>query len=363
MAWTVPQHSKAKVDAAGKALLAGFGDVLTDYDGMARYLMALDVISNWRSSHSFPLNTFQNGLRRRGKRIDPAAIPAQRIKRLASINMKLRRFPGLRLSQLQDIGGCRLVLSDVSMVQQIVNTYKTSDIRHKLATADDYIEKPQKSGYRGVHLIYKYESDKSPVYNGLKIELQIRSALQHAWATAVETVGTFLKQSLKSSMGEAEWLRFFALMGSAIANQEGGSPVANTPANYDDLRREIYNTVENLDVISRLSLYGSALRNFEQQEDSGQYHILMLDPYAQSIRVRSFGKGRLGVAQAAYLELEKQAEGTAVDVVLVSVDSVAALRKAYPNYFLDTRIFISVVNDVLSGRRMEADQVVVDNTA
>ena len=31
------------------------------------------------------------------------------------------------------------------------------------------------------------------------------------------------------------------------------------------------------------------------------------------------------------------------DVVLVSVDSMAALRRAYPNYFLDTRAFLEAV--------------------
>jgi hypothetical protein len=39
------------------------------------------------------------------------------------------------------------------------------------------------------------------IYNDLKIEMQLRSQYQHAWATAVETVGTFIGQALKSSIG------------------------------------------------------------------------------------------------------------------------------------------------------------------
>lgn len=31
------------------------------------------------------------------------------------------------------------------------------------------------------------------------------------------------------------------------------------------------------------------------------------------------------------------------DVVLVSVESLAALRRAYPNYFLDTEVFLDIV--------------------
>ncbi len=67
-----------------------------------------------------------------------------------------------------------------------------------LAQKDDYIEHPKESGYHGIHLIYQYRSDKRTDNNSLKIEVQLRSQLQHAWATAVETVGTFVQQALKS---------------------------------------------------------------------------------------------------------------------------------------------------------------------
>ncbi|WP_457767666.1 RelA/SpoT domain-containing protein [Cyanobium sp. ULC082] len=72
-------------------------------------------------------------------------------------------------------------------------------LKHKLLRVDNYQAEPKPSGYRGIHLIYRYRSNKSETYNGLLLEVQIRSPLQHAWATAVETVGTFLKQSLKGT--------------------------------------------------------------------------------------------------------------------------------------------------------------------
>src|ERR1019366_9744121 len=98
-----------------------------------------------------------------------------------------------------------------------------------MLSEDDYVDHPKASGYRSYHLIYRYFSDKKATHNGLKIEVQIRSQLQHAWATAVETVGTFIQQALKSSQGEEDWLRFFALMGSAIAYREHGELVPDTP--------------------------------------------------------------------------------------------------------------------------------------
>jgi hypothetical protein len=51
----------------------------------------------------------------------------------------------------------------------------------------------------------------------------------------VETVGTFVRQALKSSQGEAEWLRFLALMGTALAFRERTSPVPDTTTDPREL--------------------------------------------------------------------------------------------------------------------------------
>jgi hypothetical protein len=59
-------------------------------------------------------------------------------------------------------------------------------------------------------------------YDGQRIEIQIRSKLQHLWATAVETAQIFTGQALKSKVknASADWLRFFALTSSAFALRE-----------------------------------------------------------------------------------------------------------------------------------------------
>ncbi|QHO76388.1 hypothetical protein ACH79_31000 [Bradyrhizobium sp. CCBAU 051011] len=218
MEWAVPKHAKKRVNWAGKMLLAEVppfdwsaaerGEEYTGNDAhhawAQDYFEALDIINNWRSSHNFPLNTFHIGLKRRAKIIDPKAITAQRIKRLASIEAKLRRFPTMTLSQMQDIGGCRAIVATAQGVAKLCESYAESDLKHILHETDNYIDTPKDSGYRGVHLIYRYHSDRRQDYNSLKIEMQLRSQLQHAWATAVETVGAFVRQALKSSVGEQE---------------------------------------------------------------------------------------------------------------------------------------------------------------
>lgn len=204
-------------------------------------------------------------------------------------------------------------------------------------------------------MIYKYYSDKSKIYNDLKIEIQVRSQYQHAWATAVETVGTFLNQSLKSSIGEDDWLRFFSLMGTVIAFQERTAPVQNTPTDYQPLIAELRDYAARLDVINRLEIYGQALQFFEEAQE-GHYYILELDPLAQRVVVRSYAKNELSKAQEDYLDVEKRTENTVSDAVLVSVDSLAALQRAYPNYFLDTRVFIGIVRDALEAKPLVIDE-------
>ena len=196
MDWVSPQYSRSRVDRAGSILASDLVDI--DFD---EYDDALTVINNWRSSHSRPLYTFRIGIRRHAERVDENALVAQRIKRLSSIRLKLLLSRNMKLSQMQDIGGCRAVVETVNRVDELVKHYMESDIKHKLLNKDDYIRQPKSSGYRSIHLIYKYFSDKKATHNGLRIELQVRSQLQHAWATAVETVGTFIQQALKSSQG------------------------------------------------------------------------------------------------------------------------------------------------------------------
>lgn len=211
---------------------------------------------------------------------------------------------------------------------------------------------PKDSGYRGVHLVYRYESDRTADFNGLKIEVQLRSRLQHAWATAVETVGTFSRQALKSSQGEEEWLRFFALMGSAIALRERQPLVPGTPIFNRALQDEIRYYVHHLEVNKRLRLYAESLKIPEEKGSANaKYFLLELDPSEMTVRITGYKSEQLERASADYLNVEQRmlSRSSFGDAVLVSVDSLATLRKAYPNYFLDTDRFIELVKSVVEG--------------
>jgi hypothetical protein len=348
MAWAVPLHSKSAVDKAGKILVSGGGD-------QAVLEAALQVINNWRSSHSFPVNTIQVNLRRHAKQVDQGALVAQRIKRLSSISHKLERFPTMKLSQMQDIGGCRAVVSNVARVEALRNLYCGAILRHRheFVRVDDYLLNPKASGYRGIHLIYRYQSDRTSAYNGLQVEIQLRSKLQHAWATAVETVSTFLEQALKSSQGSEQWLRFFSLMGSALALREKRPFVPGTPLDPDELRAELRSITLELKVKAKLEGYGNALQTVERGTvGKAFYFLLALDPGADqgaTLAVQEYAKAQLEQATADYLRVERSLVGRpGAEAVLVSVESLDALRRAYPNYFLDTGVFLTAVEEAIS---------------
>lgn len=338
-----PTYTKNELNKAGVTLITpNASDEETE--------KALTVINNWRSMHSFPLNTFQKYLRRKVKEIDTQSLVAQRIKRLSSIEAKLLRFPKMNFARMQDIGGCRAVVKSVAHVNNLVKLYQESEIKHKLEKMDNYIETPKISGYQGVHLVYKYFSDRRQTYNGLSIEMQFRSPLMHAWATAVETVGTFIQQALKSSQGEEEWLRFFSLMGSAIALREHTQLVPNTPIEKNELKKELRDYIKRLNVHHRLNTFGAALETLGQPTDpKAYYYLLELNPTANSVTVRSYRYKELERASNDYLAAERLSNRqSGTDAVLVSVDSMAALRKAYPNYFLDTAVFLEAVTKATS---------------
>jgi len=364
MAWVEPQYKRAAIDRAGEFLAdeSLIAQRYADNNDVEGYLYQVEreyaVINNWRSSHSYPLQVIKMALLKRARRIEAQAIIAQRIKRLSSIESKLKRNANMKLSQMQDLGGCRAVLGSPRRVFELVGIYEKAAIKNPADRPEfvkkyDYIANPKVDGYRSVHIVMKYKTGAlgPAIYNGQRIEIQLRSRLQHAWATAVETVSTFTGQALKSNVGDEAWKRFFALMGSALAHREGTPVIEDTPRNPHLLKRELLQCVQQLDVQNRLKIYGDALQgvpNLDMFPDA-KYFLLELDLKGHRIVVRGYREKLLEQATSDYLAVEKMEKaGTVTDAVLVSVDSMANLRRAYPNYFLDTRAFVDAVNKAIA---------------
>jgi hypothetical protein len=334
------------VDRAGDALV-GYMDAHEWFN--AQEFSLLDVVSNWRGAHQYPLNTVQVTLRNRARTVDFMPIVVQRTKRVGSITSKLVRKPSLKLSEMQDIVGCRAILSDIEPLNALKGLYKAGYGKHELLDRANYIDNPKDDGYRSYHLIYGYDADDDR-WGGRKVEIQLRTQLMHCWATAVETVDVFLKEGLKQHAGSPEWSRFFCLMSSMFALREGCRPVRHTPKTEDELVAELDQLDDALGgVATRLRAFNQTLSiaHAAPTKDLKLYYIVLsLNTSIPSEPVLNwYGFKKREVAEANALTLEEERLGN--DAVMVSVSETSKLAQAYPNYFLDTNYFCEMLESFL----------------
>lgn len=335
-----PKFSKRAVERAGKLLRGRIEAV----DGEVRE--AFRVAHNWRNSHVLPMRKLRAELSIKAKKSDSSSVTAGRLKRMRSIRRKLARLP-YTLYQMQDIAGCRAIVTSIDDVRTLVASYE-SDARHELLTTDDYLEKPKRGGYRSHHRVFRFvgvgEEEK---YRHQRIEVQARTRLQHAWATAVEAVGLVRSEDLKSGEGNSDWLRFFELMSSEFAIEEGCPLVAGVPESAKERREEIADLDQQLNATVNLDSYIRVIQTTERvSAGPGQIFMIQYDPRRQSVNVQSFNSYAAGARR--YEQEESQRGG--MDTVLVEVDRAADLRSAYPNYYLDVSMFLGRLQDVLLAR-------------
>lgn len=262
----------------------------------------------------------------------------------------------MRLARMQDIGGVRAVLHSIDEVYSLAEKYKTkSRFRHELVGEKDYINSPRdEDGYRSLHLIYKYRGNnpRAKEYDDLLVELQIRTKLQHIWATAVETMGTFLGQALKSRLGDKEWHDFFSLVSSAFAIEEGQFPL---PKHKHLTRLDIYSRIakanEELRVLEKIKRYALAVRVINKSQASAGgwfYHLVVLNSETKTIQIRSYKKDSMKRALADYSKVEQQTlSGKKIEAVLVSAGPMKTLKQAYPNFFLDISDFVKKLEVII----------------
>lgn len=216
----------------------------------------------------------------------------------------------------------------------------------------DYISRPKPDGYRSIHLVIQYDT---PVpehmdCNGLRVEVQIRTRLQYAWATAVETASTVSGLALKSGANGGYWGRFFELMDDYIATKEGTPLLYDQSRNHSELRSEVSGLVVKLKAITLLEGMQNVMRSFRLLGSRNRgYYLMTLRSKEQSIGVEEFQESDFKLAAAKYAsEEEKFRENQDVHVVLVKVQSLQELESAYSSYFLDSSVFLAQVKQLLA---------------
>ncbi|MHX94979.1 GTP pyrophosphokinase [Escherichia coli] len=349
------KYSKSQIEKAARKIRHGC-------EGAERE-EAIKMIQNFRELHLYPLMLMKNHLDRAAKKVDKEnkIIVAKRLKRLSTIIDKLER-PSLdggatnnaiALTRMQDIGGCRAIVRNIEQLKKLKDRLVKSRSKHKILKEYDYLT-PKPSGYSGIHLAYSCfdEENGNNPWSKTKIEVQLRTELQHAWATSLEIIDTLENIKLKTSNeGHPEWRRFFYLSGCLVAHDEGACILDDeTIKNY---QTELKTLEEALSVRSKLSTYTFAMKltsdaNLKKslpKNHNGFFLVRMRNAITKNgkdtgkflVSVKPFRKKE---SEQALQELNKDdADPEVLIAVLLATNNIKSLKKAYPNYFGSTNQF------------------------
>jgi putative GTP pyrophosphokinase len=215
--------SKTRVNNAGKLLRELLFTETPAIPPFADFEAAIAAIQEFRSLHAGPLQRVAVNLRYyvQQNSMSRPIVVGQRLKRFPTIIDKLRREPGMNLSRMHDIGGCRAVVTTEDEVRAIAAHLQRrwaggGPSAARIVREYDYIAKPkEESGYRAIHLVVEKESR--------LIEVQLRTRQQHAWAELIESVDRRTTGlGLKGGDAPADVTEYYRLGAELLAVTERG---------------------------------------------------------------------------------------------------------------------------------------------
>jgi len=144
---------------------------------------------------------------------------------------------------MDDVAGCRLIFGSIEELDSFRAEFHQARFNHTLRNDPakyDYIRKPKQTGYRGIHDIYEYNvnSEAGKDLAGLYIEIQYRTLVQHAWATAVEVIGFITQSQPKFQKGDTRYERAMRIASEMLARVHESMSGSLPEIDSADLLRE-----------------------------------------------------------------------------------------------------------------------------
>lgn len=342
------KYSMHDVKRAGEALKK---EIIWSEDRRDEILEIFRIANNWIDSHGYPMLRIKAEAIGKVRACKIRGMNIARLKRMRSVRRKLAAISA-KLDQIQDLGGCRVIVPSIDEANLLINRFRGSP-KHTLHKEAPYIEMPKPGGYRCHHMIYKFQGDgASEVLNGRRVEIQIRTQLQHAWATAVEAVGNFRGEELKAGKGDTDWLRLFELMSAEFALVERCPQPAGLPEHYDRVR-EIRDLNAKLSAAPMMESMRQAVKytdSYVQASDPPKFYRIEFNRKTKQARVSPHRTPIHGLTEQHSIEQAAEESGNKdINTVLVSADSIEELKEGFPNYFGDVQLFTKSLRAIVGG--------------
>lgn len=320
--------SKSKIDKAGRVLSCS-SDITEEYLDLEY------VFDNYRAQHLEPLSQLTIDLQRWLHEYGNGYYIAQRLKRKPQIIRKLKRL-SVRLTQLQDIGGCRIIVNsnkDVNELIAFIEGKISNQSNLKKLRLTDYREKGRDvTGYRSVHMMI--EADKRV------LELQIRSRIQHYWAESIERTSVIYGRHLKEQDGDPEVISYFKELSDVFYEIESGrTPSVQSKISLDKRRvgaqeiiehsdrNKIFDSFVNEDIVKTLtSKQGSS--------ESLNNWIIVFDWNSGDFVTWEEAGRKADEAVRKYIGYENQfTSDNNYEVVMIGSSDIATVRQTHSHYF------------------------------
>ncbi|WP_278673060.1 RelA/SpoT domain-containing protein [Alistipes indistinctus] len=323
--------SKSAIDKAGNILAKEKFQTYEEWESSDA------IFDEFRQAHLQPLTSTTIALQNWFRADNASYIIVQRLKRKPQILRKLKRL-NTRLTQLQDIGGLRVIVDQNSDVDKLIE-YITSKLKQQTSIVVkrivDYREKGRDdSGYRAAHIVMERD--------GVFLELQIRSRIQHYWAELIERTSVIYGYVIKELEGDRRVINYFKDLSNLFYLIETGQqPDSSQKIDIERSRIEAETIINESDTKNILSGYvneGIVKTLVDKEKRTGESNFnnwIFIFNWNQGIFV-DWTNVSLNPDEAikSYVEYEnKYPADKGFEVVLVGTSSVANVRETHSHYF------------------------------
>lgn len=322
--------SKSKIDKAGIIL----SDTKRDYDELS---LELDYIfEEYRKDHLNPLTSLTLEMQKWLQVYGGEYYIAQRLKRRPQILRKMRRL-SVRLTQLQDIGGCRIIVNkneDVDRLISFISERLSASESFKVIRRTDYRDLGRDdSGYRAYHIVLEVL--------GRRVELQLRSRIQHYWSESIERTSVIYGKRLKEGEGDPEVINYFKMFSDGLHSIESGFGISKEFEIELQKRRQLAEAIIS-SAISPEALGGhvnsdivKTMADREGQNQGSLNNWILVFDWSDGNFVLWDVVGRSAdEAVQAYARYEREfPEEDKYEVILIGTSNISTVPNTHSHYF------------------------------